>query len=98
MQQVYIIHLHTPLKHAQHYVGFSRRLSARLAHHKAGTGANFLRVCNELGIQYDVVVTMKGDRALERKLKNTKNVKVYCPICSGDKVRKYHPKGDKDNG
>jgi hypothetical protein len=30
-----------------------------------------------------VVRTWEGDRELERFLKNKKNTKFYCPICSG---------------
>ena len=88
---VYLIHLDTPLKHARHYVGFSVHVEARLAHHKDGTGARFLQVCNERGINYDIVKVWPGaDRKFERKLKNTHNVARYCPICNKH-PRKYHP-------
>lgn len=82
MSKVYIIHLHTPLKHAQHYVGYSDHLSQRIEHHRNNTGARLLQVCNQQGIGWDVVVVFKGTRTDERRLKNQKHTARYCPICS----------------
>lgn len=79
--EVYIIHLHNPLKHARHYIGFSTHLAKRLWHHRNNSGSHFLRVCNELGISYTLVVRFAGTRADERRLKNCKNTARYCPYC-----------------
>jgi predicted GIY-YIG superfamily endonuclease len=88
---VYILHLDSPLAHAKHYTGWSDHVESRLDHHKNGTGARFTQVCNERGITYQLALVIDGDRTLERKLKNTKNVADYCPLCH-EKPRIYHPK------
>lgn len=95
MGVVYILHLDTPLHHAKHYVGFSqngRTLIQRIAHHRNGTGAKFTKALREKGIGFQHVRTFHNvDRNFERKLKNTHNVSIYCPICS-KQPREYHPK------
>lgn len=97
---VYLLHFAQPLgsqKHqAQHYVGFStnsRTLKQRVAHHESGTsGVCIMRALRERGIAFTVAQVFKDkDRNFERKLKNTKNIKRYCPICN-PKVRDYTPK------
>ena len=86
---VYILHLDQPLHHARHYVGFStnnRTLSERLEHHRKGTaGCRFTEVLRERGISFTLARVFKGsqyDRHFERRLKNTKAVPRYCPICN----------------
>lgn len=89
---VYLIHLDKPLEHARHYVGYAEHVEQRLAHHRNGTGARLLAVCNERGIEYDIVRTWDGaDRTFERKLKNCKHAARYCPVCSSS-PRDYNPK------
>jgi predicted GIY-YIG superfamily endonuclease len=74
-------------------VGWSRQLDRRLAHHAAGTGANFLRVVREAGLTWTLARVWEGqDRAFERKLKDTHRVRIYCPLCAKEKVRTYRPK------
>ncbi len=91
---VYILHLATPLEHARHYVGWALHVEERLAHHRDGTGARMLQVCNERGIAYELARVFDGaDRIFERKLKNTHSTADYCPICAGARARDYHPKG-----
>lgn len=80
--EVYIVHLHTPLGHARHYVGWSKKVRARLHYHRCNQGSNFLRVCNERGIDYTLCVRFAGTRADERRLKNTNNTARYCPYCT----------------
>lgn len=79
----YLIHLNENLAHARHYIGFTEGYPHnRLKEHKVGLGARMLEVCNERGIDYDIVRTWKGDRKLERRLKNRKNAAKLCPICN----------------
>lgn len=79
---VYLIHLDTPIAgHAQHYIGWAKHLEARIAHHRAKTGARLLQVAVELHINFEVVATWEGDRHFERKLKNRKNARRICPVC-----------------
>jgi hypothetical protein len=69
---VYLLHFAEPFGHARHYLGWAGpgNLSARLAHHAAGTGANLLRHVGKAGIGWELVRTWPGDRHLERRLKN----------------------------
>ena len=91
---VYLIHFQTKLKHAGHYVGYAAHVRQRIAHHKDGTGARLLAVCNALGIEYDIARTWDGEgRDFERKLKNCKNTARYCPVCKQGNAREYKPKG-----
>lgn len=91
---VYILHFDTPLKHAKHYVGYASQVVLRIEHHRNGTGARLTQVIREQGIGFQVAKVFTGtkyDRVFERKLKRTKNISRYCPICSGDHARRYHP-------
>lgn len=87
MQQVvYLIHLEKKLGHSQHYLGYSERLNARIEHHQHGRGSVFLKAANEAGIPWELVRTwLNQNRAFERRLKNMKNAKMFCPICNPEK-------------
>ena len=90
---VYLIHLSRPYRHSSHYVGWSKDLDRRLAHHAYGTGARFLAVVREAGITWQLArVWDDADKTFERRLKNTHSVRDYCPVCSGEKARSYRPK------
>jgi len=100
---VYLLHLDQPLdqgpdprtgkpRAAAHYIGFAAHLDQRLAHHAAGTGANMLRVARERGITWRLARQWPdADRKFERRLKNTRTARRYCPICMGEAVREYEP-------
>lgn len=83
---VYLLHFDRPFKHARHYVGFSTNetsLQARLAHHRAGTGARLLAVAANAGVTWSLArVWPDGDRSFERSLKAHSGTR-YCPICRG---------------
>lgn len=79
---VYLIHFDTPYKHARHYLGFATDLRVRLDSHYLGVGARLMQVVGQAGIKWHVVRTWKGDRGLERQLKNQKNSPRLCPICN----------------
>jgi predicted GIY-YIG superfamily endonuclease len=79
---IYLIHFDIKLHHTQHYLGWVENdLEKRFKLHCSGGGAKILRRCNEMGIGYKIVATFEGDRNLERKMKNTNNLKQYCPCC-----------------
>lgn len=84
---VYLLHFDQPISAdhtAQHYIGYAvdRNLNARLAHHKAGTGARICAVALSRGIDWQVARTWpKESREFERKLKRRKAGKKLCPIC-----------------
>lgn len=83
---VYLIHFDTPYKHACHYIGYSQTpacFERRIEHHRSGCGARIMQAVTNAGIGWSVVrVWEEGDRTLERKLKNRKNSKQLCPICT----------------
>lgn len=80
--QLYLLHLDTPLKHAQHYLGWSSDAVARIDEHRKGTGCNFIRVVGEAGITFTVAWIKDGKTRLdERRMKNRGGLKKYCPIC-----------------
>ena len=56
-------------------------LDRRLAHHRAGTGANMLAHAVREGIGFVVARTWDGDRNRERQLKNQGGRARMCPIC-----------------
>lgn len=82
---VYLLHFDAPLgneRHtAQHYLGSTADLPARLTEHRAGRSARMLEVLHERGIGFECVRTWPGDRTLERKLKNRKKAADLCPTC-----------------
>jgi predicted GIY-YIG superfamily endonuclease len=83
---VYLIHFSQKLSHAQHYLGFvDGNLKRRIRLHKSGRGAKLLAAVNLNGIDWQVVrVWPEGDRELERKLKNYKKARCFCPVCRGN--------------
>lgn len=98
---VYLLHFDRPLggdKHqAIHYVGFSknkRTLGLRIEHHRKGhAGCSITNALKEHGIGFTLAKIFEGvERTFERKLKNTKKVAPYCPICNPDTAREYKPK------
>lgn len=82
--QVYLLHLDRPMVHAAHYVGWTRDLKGRIAHHRNGTGARFTQVAKERGIGFTIAKVEDGvTRERERKLKNMGGLGRNCPICQG---------------
>jgi predicted GIY-YIG superfamily endonuclease len=81
---VYLIHFETPYKHAKHYLGYSDDLAGRLACHAHGNGAKLMAVIARNDIRWVVSrVWLRGDRSLERRLKNYHSGVKLCPICQG---------------
>lgn len=76
---IYILKFESPLgndKHrAQYYLGYCQpdRLGKRLAEHAKGQGAAITKALAQRGIGFSLVLTMPGDRNLERRLKNWKS-------------------------
>ena len=73
---VYTIHLHTRLggpgrNGALHYTGWAcdHGLLGRLLDHRHGHGAAMLAWCAAAGITWHLGALQRGDRALERRLK-----------------------------
>jgi putative endonuclease len=87
---IYLIHfdepignLSHPLSAAQHYLGWCSDLDKRLERHRSGQGSSLMRFVEQSGIPWRVVREWKGTRDDERKIKDQKNSKRYCPVCLG---------------
>src|ERR1700722_5646600 len=87
---IYLIHfdkeignLDHSLSKARHYLGWTSDLNKRLDRHKLGQGSSIMRYVEQSGIGWQCVKTWEGTRDDERAMKNQKNAKRYCPICSG---------------
>jgi predicted GIY-YIG superfamily endonuclease len=79
---VYLIHFDRRYKHAGHYTGWTKDLSARIAEHLKGQGARLMEVITEAGITWQVVRTWEGTRSRERAIKNRHEAPKLCPQCS----------------
>ena len=89
MQTVYLLHYrkaignpHCNLGQAQHYLGSTNNLAARLEQHQNGTGARITEVFAERSIDFILVRTWAGSRDLERHLKSRHNNRILCPLCN----------------
>ncbi len=82
---VYLLHFERPISSnhtAQHYLGWTPSLATRVQKHRNGNGSRFCRVAAGRGIDFVVVRVWRGDRQLERRLKNRKNGRKLCPLCN----------------
>lgn len=89
---IYLIHFERPLSHAQHYLGSSTRVLARLAEHAAGNGARITEVLWELGEEWVLAAAFElkpNSRKTLREIESLAKVRhcspVYCPICQKGK-------------
>lgn len=82
---IYLIHFHTPFKHAKHYTGSTADLDARLKAHQSGNGSRLMAVISEAGINWTVARAWTGTRKDERRLKNRHDAPRLCPICRRQK-------------
>ncbi len=86
MGTVYLLHFKHPLAHANHYLGWTDDLPARLAMHRASRGARIVEVLVERGGDFLLAKTWPGSRALERSMKG-RSLRAYCPICRPGRER-----------
>lgn len=84
---IYMLHFEPKLKHAQHYVGITKRhrLERRLEEHARGSGSAIVRAAVNAGCRLFLVKTFaaegfEDERAFKRKTNN----RATCPICAGD--------------
>ena len=67
---------------ARHYAGIALDgdVERRLAEHLSGHGSPLVRAVVAAGIRVDLVLTVPGDRGLERRFHNAHGTRV-CPRC-----------------
>ncbi|MFA4972985.1 MAG: GIY-YIG nuclease family protein [bacterium] len=91
---VYMIHFDRPVGDvsnphgsAQHYIGYTTDLEARMKEHRAGNGSKLMAAVSAQGIAWRVVVVWPGaGRDWERQLKRRKDTPRWCPICGQQEV------------
>ena len=81
---VYLLHFTERYKHAGHYIGTAKDLTARIEQHRSGQGARLLQAVCNAGIDFVIARTWEGGRDLERRLKRWHNGAKLCPICAGN--------------
>ncbi len=80
---VYLLHFKNLYYHAQHYLGSTTDLDRRMAQHRGGTGSPLVAaIVNQDDNDFVLARTWPGGRPLERQLKNRKNGRKLCPLCS----------------
>jgi len=85
--RVYLLHFERPLAHAQHYLGWTEDVAARVARHLSGEGSPLVRAVAAEGIGVQVArAWLRVPRAFERQLKRHHNTPRLCPLCR-DRVR-----------
>jgi len=86
---VYIIHLHHPLAHARHYVGWASDVEARVARHRSGNGSKLMAAVGQAGIPWEVARIINGaTRADERRIHNSHATAAFCPVCAAERGMK----------
>ena len=81
---VYLLCFDKKFHHTKHYIGYCAEdgLTKRMARHKSGRGACIMKAVSDAGICFHVARTWPdADRNFERKLKNQRNHKRFCPDC-----------------
>lgn len=81
VRKIYLLHFHTPLSHARHYLGSADDVEQRLQEHRTGRGARLMAVVTAAGITWEVARTWEGDRKEERRLKRLGGHARLCPLC-----------------
>lgn len=85
--KVYLIHFDTPLKHAKHYLGYSKNnVRERVQKHRTGKGARLMDAVTRQAITWHVSRTWDGDYELESMLKRQHNARDLCPTCRQEKI------------
>lgn len=83
----YLLHFSEPYHHAQHYLGSTNDLEARLAEHHTGQGARLTQVIRKAGISFSLARTWNGGREQERRLKRWKKSTDLCPLCKANREK-----------
>lgn len=86
---LYLLHFDEPLHHAQHYLGITTDLDERMLRHFNGDGAKLTAEFARLKIGFTLArAWTNATQEIERKIKEKKNGRLYCPICYPHKARK----------
>ena len=87
MAYIYILHLHKPCSHAEHYLGHTSDIRARLIAHATGRGATYLARMRAKGYRWHLCHLAQCPaytaHLIERRLKAEGHSPRYCPVCLG---------------
>jgi hypothetical protein len=80
--RVYLLCIQPAYFHARHYIGIALDgdVRRRVAEHLAGAGSPLIRAAVAAGRTVDLVLSVPGDRGLERRWHNRHGTRV-CPRC-----------------
>jgi len=82
---VYLLHFSKPIclsRPTQHYIGWTTDLDRRIREHRQGKGSRLCQVAKERELTFTLAEVWRGDRQLERQLKNLKNSPRLCRLCN----------------
>jgi len=81
---VYLLHFAEPMSHAQHYLGWTNNLDARLRQHKGHKNpqCRITSAFSTKGISFVLARTWAGTIAKEKELKRLRNGRKLCPVCT----------------
>ena len=85
---IYLLHFHTPYRHACHYTGWALDVDRRTAVHMDGlaNSSRLVKVALAAGIGFDVARIWEGKtREDEAKMKAQGGASRRCPICKEQK-------------
>ena len=90
---VYLIHLHSPLAHARHYLGWTKNLRGRLWAHRHADASCFMAAVKRAGIRWSCVrVWSFGEPSdayhFERAAKLAAQTARLCPRCRRAALRR----------
>ena len=86
---IYLLHFQTPIHHAQHYTGITTDLAERMVRHFNGSGSKLTAEFARLKIAFTIARVWEGAaQEDERRMKEMKNGRQYCPVCNKTKARK----------
>lgn len=93
MGTIYLLHFDPQYKHAKHYLGWtSKTVEERVYEHLKGEGSPLVRAATRAGHGVIIARTWADtDRFEERRMKNTKNVPMFCPICMDEEEAETNP-------
>jgi hypothetical protein len=85
----YLLCIQPPYFHAAHYAGWTidSDPARRVAEHLAGQGSPLIRAAVAAGRRIDLVLSVPGDRGLERRFHNRHGTRV-CPRCCSQHLRR----------
>ena len=98
---IYLLHIDPPYKHAKHYCGFTPdlRVNRRAMEHidgVRGKASPLILAALDAGCAVTIARRWEGaqhDRIQERKIKNTRRVPDYCPVCRAKRRQASKTKG-----